>query len=242
MRAAERAALVVVFALAAGAVLSAHRRDEYLQAARLTVDPARVGVELDMTPGIAVADEVIASIDRDRDGRFSADEKRAYLREVSAAWRVAIDGQRLPLDITASSFADPDSLRRGEGTIQLEASGALPRLPAGSHRLVFDNGYRRDISVYLANALVPRSARVAIAGQARDADQRELTIDYDLGEQADAPLPSLWLFGGVAGVSLATVLLLRLPRLARRRSCSQSLPDLSAYRARPVRHTLFTWR
>jgi len=215
LRTGRRAALVLVLALAAGAVLSAHRRDEYLQAARLTVEPARVGVELDMTPGIAVADAVIASIDRDRDGRFSADETRAYVGEVSAAWRVAIDGQRLPLDVTASSFADPDALRRGEGTIRLEASGALPRLAAGSHRLAFDNGYRRDISVYLANALVPRSERVAIAGQARDADQRQLTIDYDLREEAAAPLPSLWLFAGVAGVSLATVFLLRPPRVAR---------------------------
>jgi nickel/cobalt exporter len=201
LRAAERAALVVVFALAAGAVLSAHRRDEYLQAARLTVDPARVGVELDMTPGIAVADAVIAAIDRDRDGRFSAGEQRAYVSDVSAAWRVAIDGQRLPLDVTASSFADPDALRRGEGTIRLEASGALPRLAAGNHRLEFQNGYRRDISVYLANALVPVSERVAIAGQARDADQRALTIDYDLGAET-AAAPSTWVVALVAGFAV----------------------------------------
>ena len=215
MRAAERAALVVVFALAAGAVLSAHRRDEYLQAARLTVDPARVGVELDMTPGIAVADAVIAAIDRDRDGRFSAGEKRAYVGEVSAALRLAIDGRRLPLDLTATSFADPDALRRGEGTIRLDASGVLPRLAAGSHRLEFHNGYRGDISVYLANALVPLSDRVAIAAQARDADQRALTIDYDLRNGDAAPLPSLWLFAGIAGVSLASVFVLRPPRVAR---------------------------
>src|SRR4029078_5480839 len=121
------------------------------------------------------------------------------------------------------SFAPPDARRRGEGTIRLEASGALPHLAAGSHRLAFDNGYRRDISVYLANALVPRSERVAIAGQARDADQRQLTIDYDLREDAAPPLPSLWLFAGVAGVSLAAVFLLRSPRVARGRGPTRFL-------------------
>jgi hypothetical protein len=35
---------------------SAHRRDEYLQAARIAVGPDRVRIELDLTPGMAVAD------------------------------------------------------------------------------------------------------------------------------------------------------------------------------------------
>ena len=45
--------------LAGVAVVSAHRRDEYLQAARLALDPGRVQIELDLTPGIAVADAIL---------------------------------------------------------------------------------------------------------------------------------------------------------------------------------------
>ena len=59
-------------AIVGGAEVSAHRRDEYLQAARLAIDPGRVQLELDLTPGIALADAIIADIDRNRDGSLSA--------------------------------------------------------------------------------------------------------------------------------------------------------------------------
>jgi hypothetical protein len=35
---------------------------------------------MSLTPGIAVADEVIGAIDRDRDGVLSAEEQRAHAR------------------------------------------------------------------------------------------------------------------------------------------------------------------
>ena len=45
--------LALALTIAGGAGVSAHRRDEYLQAARLAIDPGRVQLELDLTPGIA---------------------------------------------------------------------------------------------------------------------------------------------------------------------------------------------
>ena len=59
-------------AIVGSAEVSAHRADEYLQAARLAIDPARVQIELDLTPGIALAEAIIADIDRNRDGSLSA--------------------------------------------------------------------------------------------------------------------------------------------------------------------------
>ena len=47
-----------------GSWTSAHRRDEYLQAACLAIDPDRVELALDLTAGIAVAEVV--------DGRCTA--------------------------------------------------------------------------------------------------------------------------------------------------------------------------
>ena len=70
--------LALTLAVAGSAELSAHRTDEYLQAARLAIDPARVQIELDLTPGIALADTIVADIDRNHDGSLSADEQRAY--------------------------------------------------------------------------------------------------------------------------------------------------------------------
>ena len=71
-------------------------------------------------------------------------------------------------------------MRSGEGAIRLTLTGALPQLGPGRHRLRFRNAHRPDIGVYLANALVPGSDRVAITGQWRDFAQRELIVDYDL--------------------------------------------------------------
>ncbi|HXI29434.1 MAG TPA: hypothetical protein VNG89_13440, partial [Vicinamibacterales bacterium] len=61
---------MIAAAVFAGTVarVSAHRRDEYLQAARLAIDPGRVQIELDLTPGIALAEAILADIDRNRDG------------------------------------------------------------------------------------------------------------------------------------------------------------------------------
>ena len=83
MRAGSRR-LVVAFLAVMAAVngLSAHRLDEYLQAARIDIEPDRAEVQLDLTPGVAVAEGVIADIDRDRDGVLSADEKDAYVSRV----------------------------------------------------------------------------------------------------------------------------------------------------------------
>ena len=64
--------LALTTAIVGVAEVSAHRRDEYLQAARLAIDPGRVQLELDLTPGIALAEAIIADIDRNRDGSLSA--------------------------------------------------------------------------------------------------------------------------------------------------------------------------
>jgi hypothetical protein len=194
--------LVLAAVLAVVTEVSAHRRDEYLQAARLAIDPARVEIELDLTPGIALADAILADIDRDHDVSLSADEHRAYRTLVLSALELEVDGTRLKLEPGASRFPGIDEVRRGEGTIRLHFTATLPRLSAGVHQLSFRNTHERSRSVYLANALVPQSHQVTIAAQRRDVDQTELTIDYVL-RQAPAGSTAVWL---VAGLALATAL------------------------------------
>ncbi len=165
-------------AIAGGAEVSAHRTDEYLQAARLAIDPGRVQIELDLTPGIALAEAILADIDRNRDGAVSAEERQAYASLVLSALILEIDGTSLPLRLDASDFPEAEAVRRGEGTIRLHAVAILPRLSTGSHQLLFRNRHHRDRSVYLANALVPGSTDVAVTAQRRDGNQSELIIDY----------------------------------------------------------------
>lgn len=170
--------LALTTALVGVAEVSAHRRDEYLQAARLAIDPGRVQVELDLTPGIALAKAILADIDRNGDGSLSAEEQRAYGSLVLGALELEVDGTRLPAQLGACSFPAPEAVRRGEGTIRLHAVGMLPRLSIGSHQLLFRNRHHPDRSVYLANALVPESAEVAVTAQRRDRDQKELIIEF----------------------------------------------------------------
>lgn len=204
-------ALVLVL----GSVLSAHRRDELLQAARIAVAPEQVDVELDVTPGIDVADGVIHGIDRDSDGALSADETQAYVHRVSSALTLALDGRPIRLESIASTFPELDAIRRGEGTIRVRAHARLPRLSEGAHRLWFRNDRDREVSVYLANALVPESSRIAITGQRRDGAQSELTIDFEMRSAARASLP-MWLLTAIVGVAGVGGLVVTSGKMSRR--------------------------
>lgn len=177
-----------------GAVdVSAHRRDEYLQAARLAVEPDRVELELDLTPGIAVADDVIAEIDLDGDHSLSLQEQQAYAAKVLSAIVLDVDGRPLRLQSASSTFPDLDAVRRGEGIIRIRSGASLPSLAGGGHQIFFWNSHRPDVSVYLANAVIPASDRIAVKAQRHNPDQRQLTIDYNVRSDSPVHTPALLL-------------------------------------------------
>jgi hypothetical protein len=199
---AGRLAVILAVLLGLGLLatdLSAHRRDEYLQAARLAIAPGRVELQLDLTPGIAVADSVISEIDRDGDGVFSAEETQAYVQRVLNGISLDVDGQPLRAQVRSASFPGAEAFRRGEGTMQLQVDASLPQLSTGTHRLTYHNTHRRDIGVYLANALVPDTDRVVISAQLRDPDQRDLAIEYVLRGETSM---RAWLLGGFVVVAV----------------------------------------
>ena len=211
-RSRSSAAAAVAVLLVASADVSAHRRDEYLQAARVALLPDRVTVQLDLTPGIEVADAIVTLVDRDRDGSLSAEEQHAYASAVVGALDLRLDDTRLPLQVNASSFPAIASMRGGEGTIRIEASAAHRALTAGAHQVFLRNTHQRHQSVYLANALVPETARVTVLDQRRDERQTELTIDYSV--HAGTVVPNAgWV---LAGLPIAAGLLLRVTRRRRR--------------------------
>ena len=162
----------------AGTDVSAHRREDYLQAARIGLEPDRVLITLDLTPGIAVAESFMAALDQDGDGALSTEEQRRYARQVATGLEVEIDERPLQPRVLSWSCPAPSAFRRGEGTLRLQLQATLPKGSAGSHRLLFRNAHLAGHSAYLANALVPESARVAVTAQRRNPDQSELTIEY----------------------------------------------------------------
>ena len=46
----------------------AHRLDEYLQATRISITTNRIDLTFELTPGVAIAAQVLELIDSDRDG------------------------------------------------------------------------------------------------------------------------------------------------------------------------------
>jgi hypothetical protein len=203
MRASSGLVAGLVLAVTAIAVTEApaHRREDYLQAARIGVEPDHVLITLDLTPGIAVAETFLAAVDRDRDGALSADEQREYAGQVLRALEIELDERPLPPRLVSWSVAEPSAIRRGEGAVHLAIEAAFPASSAGVHQLLFRNTHLADHSVYLANALVPESARVTVTAQHRDRAQTELAIEYTVrGDRTGATLP--WIVGGLVAASV----------------------------------------
>jgi hypothetical protein len=197
-RSSDVGALTILLVLTSGSLTSAHRRDEYLQAARLAIDPDRVQIALDLTPGIAVAQEVLEEIDLDANQSISAAEARAYSEHLLSTIALDVDGMPLRVDLVDSAFSTVDIMLKGEGTMRIHAVAPMPRLADGLHHLRYRNTYRSDIGVYLANALVPASDRVTVTAQRRDVDQRDLVVDYMLRAERHTRMRR-WLSIGIPG-------------------------------------------
>jgi len=103
LRRAVRGALLLVLLLGPSAV-SAHRLDEYLQATRVAVEGDRVSIEVDLTPGVAVAQQVFEGIDNDRDGQISVAEADAYARLVLDSIVLEVDSRRQTLLLVDRAF------------------------------------------------------------------------------------------------------------------------------------------
>ena len=182
-------AVVVAAVFVAAAQTSAHRLDELLQAARIGIAGDRVDLELDLTPGAAVSDRMIAEIDRDGDGSFSNDEQRSFVDRVFTQIKMTADGARLRVTPRSFTFPAAAAFRAGDGVIAIRAAAPMPASSQGAHHLAFQNDYGHDISVYLANALVPETNRVAVTGQERDGVQSRLIIAYDVRDRQPTALP-----------------------------------------------------
>ena len=193
MRAALGAAIAVTVL---GASLQAHRLDEYLQAARLSLTPHQVLLELDLTPGVAVAPGIIALVDRDNDRTISPVEARAYGEAALSELTVAIDGRPVRVSLDSVEVPSSGELRHGVGTIQLRASGPVARLAGAGHQMTFRNDHHPENSVYLVNALRSGDPAIRVVSQHRDSLQREARIEYAIA--SPSPIRWFWLFAAAA--------------------------------------------
>jgi len=157
--------------VAVPSLVLAHRLDEYLQATLVAIEPRGVRLHITLTPGMAVADQVLALIDRNRDGVIATKEAAASCQLLKRDLVVRLDHQKVELKLTVSTFPTPTELRTGWGIIALAFATTAGPLTAGTHELTFENRHLPTVSVYLFNAALPRSGAVQITSQQRNDDQ-----------------------------------------------------------------------
>jgi hydrogenase/urease accessory protein HupE len=172
-----RIALAGLLLVCSATTAFAHRVDEYLQAAMLNLAGDRVEINLRLTPGIEVLGKVLAAIDRDGDGTISTTEQQAYADMVCREVSLTVDGELVPLAVKSATFPTLPEMKEGVGDIAIRFESPMPA-SGGSHRLLFENCHQPDISVYLANSLVPARPDVAITEQTRNLDQSMYRVDY----------------------------------------------------------------
>jgi hypothetical protein len=189
--------LLLLF-LAFPSTIVAHRLDEYLQATIVVIEPKLVRLQINLTPGVAVAGQVLALIDRDRDGVISTIEAAAYSESLKRDFIIRLDQRALKLKSTSSCFPGPAELRTGWGFIQMEFSATPGRLAAGAHRLTVENRHLPAISVYLVNAAQPRAGSVQITKQVRNEHQSVGEIEFTF-----QPPPSPFRAFGIIALLLA---------------------------------------
>ena len=170
--------LIAFFTLAS--TVFAHQLDEYLQATLVVIDPDRVRLKINLTPGVAVAEQVLALIDRDRDGVISNNEAAVYSKFLKRDVIVRLDQHDMKLKLTASYFPGCDELRTGWGFIQMEFSAKTGTLAGGAHLLTIENRHLPNLSVYLVNAAQPASNSIQIIRQIRNHNQSTAEIQFAL--------------------------------------------------------------
>jgi len=164
--------------IAIPSAVGAHRLDEYLQATLVPIEPGDVRLQMNLTPGVAVAEPVVALIDRDRDGVISPEESAAYAESLKRDLAVRLDGRDVELNLTASRFPAIPELRGGSGIIQIEFAVMPGVLATGAHRLSVDNRHLSPVSAYLFNAAQPKSKSIHITRQTRNETQSVGEIEF----------------------------------------------------------------
>jgi hypothetical protein len=167
-----------------------HRLDEYLQATLVEIEPAgRLRLQINLTPGVQVADRVLALIDRNRDGTISTNEAAAYLDLLKRDLVLRLDGHDLKLQLTSSYCPGMVELRTGWAFIQAEYSTKLTSFTPGLHTIIFQNRHLPALSVYLINAAQPESPPIEIIKQNRNKTQSSGQIEFTFRSPDSHPGP-----------------------------------------------------
>lgn len=175
--------------------VSAHRLDEYLQAALISLDNDRVQVFMRLIPGVAVSSAVLAGIDTNADGVISAAERQAYAERVLRDLSLSADGHPLKLRLISVDFPTIEAMKEGIGEIQIEFTANLHHGGGSNRKLIFGNHHQSQTAAYLVNCLVPRDPNIRILAQNRNENQSFYQLTYVQAAARLDPLPVRWWSG-----------------------------------------------
>ena len=166
----------------------AHRLDEYLQSTKVAIEHDRIGIDLILTPGVAVLPDILKTIDADHDGLISVSEQQSYVARVRSDLSVTINDTRTSLVIGSMNFPEIERMKDGLGEIFLHFDATVSQSHR-TNRLVIENRHMKPISVYLINCLIPNDPTIRITAQNRSYDQTVYSVDYEMAD-ASAGLPT----------------------------------------------------
>ena len=162
----------------------AHPLDVYLQATYITVAPTQIVVELDLSPGVLVAPQVLTALDADGDQQISEAEGQAYVATILPNVVVQVDGKPLALTVTKIEMPPYLTIQAGYGTIRVFTTATLAAALTGTHQLTYQNNYAPTGSAYQVNALLEKDSTVTLGKQNRDAIQQGMTMEFAIGRAA----------------------------------------------------------
>jgi hypothetical protein len=180
-----RPLLLLLAALPSAA--GAHQLDEYIQATLVAIEPGEIRLQMNLTPGVQVASNVLALIDRNHDGVIATNETVAYAEAIQRDLTVRLDERDVKLKLTVCNFPELSELRTGLGIIQIEFSITPGSLTAGAHKLTLENRHLTALSAYLFNAARPTSTLIQITGQKRNETQSFGEVDFNWNASASPP-------------------------------------------------------
>jgi len=197
--------------LALPARAPAHQLNEYLQATLVAIEPGEIRFRINLTPGVAVAEQILGLIDQNRDGIISTNESAAYAELIKHDLTIRLDGRIVELNLASSFFPGPEELRTGCGIIQIDYAAAPGTLAAGRHSLTLENRHLLPASVYLFNAAQPKSASIHITAQKRNENQSTGEITFSMHPPRNSSV-ALGIFGSLLALFVICFASVRLAR------------------------------
>lgn len=160
----------------------AHRLNEYLVATTINLSGNKVQLEVRLTPGVAVAADVLKDIDRNNDHQLSPAEQQAYVTRLAHDLSFTLDGRSMLLQPVAFTFPTVEAIKLGIGDIIVEFEAAIFPTEPSSHHLEIKNTHEPTIAVYLVSCLLPVNAGIHVDHQTRNADQSDYQLDFTISK------------------------------------------------------------